>query len=272
VLKEALQYLQATSGDYRNVQDVAEGFPSRVVGTAKDVQLRSLEEFQERPNRIKHRALLDGATAFVNYVNRFKTAESSVYLNLFETPEFVAIIDHHGRTEAGHALPDWNEHRATFQPKLSLEWKAWLALHQSGALTQQGLLEHFEAHAGNLETPEPAVMLHALQKFEEVEKHTYDSAMNLDNGNVSLTYVKGSAQRKVEFPHTMRLWVPVFENETGVFLDGRIRYRTNEGQIRFTFSFKKDPEQVLRDQLRDLANKVEMATGLPCYEGRIASR
>lgn len=265
--EEALKYLRSLEGYTTVVQPVPEGrFPSEVIAVPEKSRLESLERFQAVPNRIKHVAHLHSSAALIDYVNRFKGKATSVYLDIFDdAPIFVAVLDHHEVN-----APAWNEHRAAFAPRVSLEWQAWTALHKGGPLRQADLLAFFEDHARDLFEPAPTVMLGHLQKFEQVEKHTYSSATNLDNGNIEVVYIKDGGQRKVAFPHTLQVHIPVLENEDPIVLEGRLRYRTSEGSIAFQFQFKQDPERIKRDELRRLAGAVKAETGVRCYEGRVA--
>jgi uncharacterized protein YfdQ (DUF2303 family) len=262
--EDALKYVRSLDG----VQDILDNaFPSRVVAIPEKSRVESLERFQAAPDRIKHKAVLNSSEAFAAYVNRFKTAETSVYLSLggHGNAHFMAVLDHHGV-----GAPSWGEHKALFVPKFSLEWLAWKALHKDGPFNQAALVAFVEDHYSDLHEPSPAAMLTAVQKFEAVEKHTYHSAVNLDNGNVSITYQKDGATRKVEFPHTLRLWIPVLENEANRFLDGRLRYRTAEGSIAFTFQLKEDPERTERDALRAIAGNIkDSCEGCHHYEGAV---
>jgi hypothetical protein len=269
MLKEAIQWLMGSLEPYRAVEEANEAYPSRVLAVNGAVKLESLERFQARPNRIQHQAVLDSSTAFVNYVNRFKGSQTSVYLDIVsEEPSFLAVIDHHG---AG--VPDWRDHRASFTPRVSLEWKAWTTLHERGPVSQQDLLAFFEDNLNDLFNPAPSVMLSHLQKFELVEKHVYQSAMNLDNGNIAVTYIKDGQPKKVEFPHSIQLRIPVLENEEGIHVDGRLRYKTSEGRISFTFQFKQNPSRILRDTLREQAQRIRDDLGeVEIYEGRVNER
>lgn len=268
MLKEGLHYLLGLSG-YTAVEPGQKPLASKVVAAHREVSLRSLEEFQERPNRIKHSAMLASSKAFCDYVLRFKEPDTSIYLDLVsEEPGFTAVLDHHGFEK-----PNWQRHVAVFTPRFSLEWQAWKELHEAGGITQETLVQFFEDHVDDCFDPAPSAILTRLKTFEAVEKHTYQSAMSLENGNIKLTYVKDGGQRSVEFPHKLRLALPVLENEKAVPLDAKLRYRTAEGSIRFFFQFTHDPRRVERDQLRALASAIQTTcAGVACYEGAVGGK
>jgi uncharacterized protein YfdQ (DUF2303 family) len=267
VLKECLEFLQglATVDNERSANPDA--FPSDIVSVPSGRSLVSLEPFQARPNRIKHKATLLSTTSFADYLNRFKVTNTSVYVNIFsEKPSLTAVMDHHGPGE-----PSWGGHVATFAPKFSMEWLAWKGLHAQEEFTQHELVAFIEDHANDLLEPTPAKMLTAVKTFEAVETHTYKSAMNLDNGNMEIEYMKDGGQRKIAFPHTVTLRIPIIENEQPAEVAGRFRYRTGNGRIAFTFQLKKEPARVERDALREIADLVKkVAKGAHFYEGATA--
>lgn len=268
MFKEVVQYLQSL-GAISNERPAGVGYPSEIVSVPAGRTLVDLEKFQGRQNRIKHRATMLSADSFAAYVNRFKGDDTSIYVDIFgKVPSLTAVIDHHG-----NGKPAWGGHVAIFAPKFSLEWQAWKALHAGGAFNQASLVAFMEDHANDLDTPSPAKMLTAAKTFEAVEKHSYKSAMNLDNGNMEIVYVKDGSQAKVQFPHTLTIRIPILENEEPVKLEGRLRYRTGEGSIAFTFQFKTDPERVQRDALRAVAELVskQVGKGVAIYEGAASS-
>jgi len=262
MLEDAIKYLRSLSG-YTTVTEETDSYPSKIIAMSEKSRTESLERFQERPNRIEHTATLVSSGAFIDYVNRFKGPSTSIYLDIFgDYPSFSALLDHHDPK-----APSWNKHRAVFAPKVSLEWKAWTALHNGGAIDQAGLVAFMEDHANDLHEPSPAAMLTAVQQFEAVETHKYNSAINLDNGNMQLTYVKDGGQRKVTFPHTLDLYIPMLENEDKVFVQGRLRYKTREGSIAFMFQLKQDPERLMRDAVRALGEEIKELCECHHYEG-----
>src|SRR5690606_40011017 len=62
------------------------------------------------------------------YVNRFKTDETSIFIDV-ENRRFRAVLDHHGRSD-GQDKPTWRDHTASFTPKQSREWTTWSDAHE----------------------------------------------------------------------------------------------------------------------------------------------
>jgi uncharacterized protein YfdQ (DUF2303 family) len=254
------------------------GVPSQLAILWRQASIDSLERFQERPNRIQAEVRLTSVASFCEFVNRFGNAATSIYLDVYGSerpdhgrdrgnlpvpPRFVGVIDHPDKDK-----PAWGGFSAVYEPRLSMEWKAWRDLHGAGAVDQVRLVEFLEDHANDILEPTPASVLTAASQFEAVETHRYTSHRNLDNGNVQITYNKGTDTATVTFPHRLTLSIPVVEGGDPRRIDCRLRYRTAEGAIRFLVQLAEDPDRVERDTYRVEAEAVrKLCAGLKLYEG-----
>lgn len=260
--QEALKYL------YENLQGhqyiAAEDAVSDLISLPNSSNIESLEQFQAAPNRIKQKANLFSCASFCEYVNRFKADSTSIYLNV-DGGSFSAVIDHHDND-----APAWGSHRASFSPKLSQEWRAWNGIHKK-QLSQLELAHFIEENLDGISEPAPNEMLKAALDFESNESLALGSATNLDDGSTRFTFQKENVTKNVTFPHRIKLFIPLHENEDRQTLDARIRYRTTgDGVLIFTFSFVKDPRAIERDALLLLADKIRTDTeGLHQYEGAL---
>jgi uncharacterized protein YfdQ (DUF2303 family) len=248
------------------------GVPSQLAILWRHASIESLERFQSQPNRIEAEVQLNSVASFCEYVNRFANPASSIYLDVYGdinqrgkivAPSFVGVIDHPDKD-----TPAWGGFSAVYEPRLSMEWKAWRDLHGAGAVDQVRLVEFLEDHANDILEPTPASVLTAASQFEAVETHRYTSHRNLDNGNVQITYNKGTDTATVTFPHRLTLSIPVVEGGGPRRIDCRLRYRTAEGAIRFLVQLAEDPDRLERDTYRAEAEAVrKLCAGLKLYEG-----
>lgn len=264
--QSALQYLLSRAAPCTEVQNPLD---LDLVAVAPGHTLRDLEEFQAKPNRIRATVELASSESFCEYIRRFKGKDTTVYLDV-ENGFFLSVFDHHGKKDDGTDDPAWRSHKARFTPKKAKEWINWTAVHEKW-LTQNQLALLVERLLHTIADPSPNVVLKAALDFQAVERMTYGSAKNLDDGSVNFTFTKDNVTKNVKFPHRIMLLLAVHDNESPTSLEGRIRYKTDgDGALGFQFSFVKDPETIERDALLRLAAKTKEATeGVAHYEGRI---
>ena len=101
--------------------------------------LQGLEKYRQRPDRIENTITITGVDSFLSYVNRFKGAESSIFI----TPDLshlasgatlaTAIIDYHGgedtdQTGSGRQLADHQTHKVLLRGRPSIAYGKLLAL------------------------------------------------------------------------------------------------------------------------------------------------
>lgn len=256
--KDTLQLILDQYTQYSRI----EGLASNVVAVAEGSTLESLESYQIQPNRINHVARLNSCDSFCQYVNRFKEPSTSIYLNVNEGV-FMAVLDHY---DAGE--PDWAHHQAVFKPKRSIEWQNWMGILDR-KLTQIELAEFIERVLDDIQEPMPNEMLQAALQFEANESMVLASDTNLDNGATRFVFSKDNKTAAVEFPHRIRIAIPLHEAEAAYDIEARIRYKTsNEGGLSFTISFAQDPRRIEREALLDLSKQItKYCDDLHLYEG-----
>lgn len=260
--EEALKFLATNLKSHAPIEST--DAESQLLALPPGASIASLENYQASPNRIHSSVTLKSCRSFNDYVNRFKSDSTSIYLDV-DGGSFTAIIDHHDKD-----APAWCSHRAKFAPKLSREWRTW-KLVNGEKLSQLQLAHFIEENLDDIVTPEPNEMLAAALEFESNEKLAFGSAINLDDGSTKFTFQKDNAVKSVKFPHRITISIPLHENENCETLDARVRYRTNsDGVLVFTISLVRDPDKIVRYALNDIAEKIRAGTvDLHQYEGSL---
>jgi uncharacterized protein YfdQ (DUF2303 family) len=258
----ALQFLKDNLHGHEKVDSPVA--TSDLVVITQTSKIVSLEEFQEQPNQIKQSPSLFSCASFCQYINRFAAEDSTVYLDV-DKGRFTAVLDHHGSDE-----PRWCRHKATFAPKQSLEWTSWRGVHKKPQ-SQLDLAQFIEERIDDISSPEPNKVLQAALDFQANEKLALGSHQNLDSGTLRFTFTKDNAARNVDFPHRIKIAIPLHENEERQELEVRIRYRVDgNGALAFTVSFVKNPDALMRAALVKLASTIRQGTGdLAHYEGAL---
>lgn len=238
--------------------------------------LESLEKHYETPARKRGTVRMHDAESFIHVVKRHGSlSDCVVYLDTDYAAQRVAAVaifnDH------GEDLPGWRDHRATFEPKFTEEWKRWL--EKDGKPMSQAELGMFlEANVGDIVSPPASKLptgsdvLGFVTTLQETRKVRYGSAMNLTNGMVQLEFVEegdNATKGKLEMFREFALGLRPFANGTAYQVKAFLRYRIdrNSGEIKFWFELQR-PDRVLEDACRETVTLIRDEAGVPVLFGR----
>lgn len=216
-------------------------------------RLLDLEEYKARPRKIAKTVRLKDAIDFIRYINRFKNDDSTIYADL-DRRRFTAVIDHHGAD-----MPNWGQHRATYDCPISGQWKTWVD-SDGKAMSQTNFAAFIENNLPDIIEPSSSDILTISRTLEAKKKVDFQSGVRLDNGEVQLTYneeIKGTAGKgSLDIPETFKLGIPVFEGGERYELEARLRYRLSEGSLVMWFDLLR-PARLLEDAFSQTLEKVE---------------
>jgi uncharacterized protein YfdQ (DUF2303 family) len=193
-----------------------------------EVRFVNLKEFLPPPNRVKQRVTLLNVPSFVEYVNRFATAATTVFANE-TTGNYDASLDFHDPGTRGTL-----EHSAAYACPQSEQWKAWVG--DNGEWFEQiEFSEFLEQNLREIIEPPGAVFMQVALELQVHKSAQFASDVRLDNGQTKFRYeetVRGSTKAgDIEIPSEFTLRLPVFVDGKSHELKARFRYRMVEGKL-----------------------------------------
>lgn len=255
-----------------------------------------IDEWRERPERMKGTTRLDTAESLIAHAKRFRNDQSVLFCNADpEKPTIRAIYNFDDAVQgdvglADQAEPGWNDHVGFYPMPLSEEWRVWSAA--DGTPMDQasfaGFLEDhildvmpFDAEAakapivqalgGRLAGAETVMALsRGVQVFVANETET---RVNLSSGEARLVATEEHRDGKgdpVNIPNLFRIAIPVFEQGAAVPVFVRLRYRLARGSISWTVMLH-DRARLFDQAVRTAAAQVAEETGLPLFYGGLTS-
>jgi uncharacterized protein YfdQ (DUF2303 family) len=243
----AISRLAFKPGDAGNFATLPEGW-----------KVESLEQFQERPNRIKAAHTFVSTVSLAAYLNRFATAATMVTVD-YKAARISAVID---GDEPG--LPAFKAHQAAYVAQIDERLAEWLKL---GPMTQAQFGEFLEDRALDVKHPDPATVYEMVMTFEATKKVDFKSAQRLRDGSFQILYVEDTEQRgALTMPDHFTLLLPVYRGMEPQPLKFMVRHRINEGALRFTVKMH-DEEQVKRAAFERCVDalKTELKVELPLF-------
>ena len=251
----------------------------RVAAVKDGFNLIDLEKYLPNPLSMRAKPTFTDEGSFVCYVNNFAVDGSTrIYAELdAEENKFTlrAVIDDHDCLEK---MPSWRNHIATYSPKTSLDYRRWIERDRK-PFDQEGFAEFIQDNIRAIATPKDmplmptgAQMLKVATEFDASTSLRFRSKKNLQNGQSQLTYVEEgtSNETNIIVPDAFALGIKVFMNGDGYQINARLKYRTNSGELKFTYELDR-PDLAFDKAARDVIERIAIQTGITPLFGSVAA-
>lgn len=255
-----------------DTDEIDAGGSIRHFAVPKSHELKSIdnEALLEHPRRIKAAATLADAESFITYVVSHAQEHTAVWCTFNPVNyalSFEAVLDEHGES------PGWRQHRATFTPRLSVEWNTWQKAHAT-PMGQLAFAEFIEANekdiAGGPGFPSSLDMQKMATAFEANADNRFKSKIRTASGGIELQFVNTDDEATVErmkLFERFQIGLPVFWSmpEKGKAvpawpIEARLKYRVAEGAVRFHYELIR-ADLVHQLAALDLIDKVRTGLG-----------
>jgi len=239
-----------------------------------DIKEIDTEKLLNNPRRTKAAAQFSDAASFIAYVNRHATDGTVTWCNFDPQTfalSFTAVIDEHAKGLAG-----WRQHKATFSPDMSAEWKAWKGKDRQ-SMQQLAFAEWIQEHEDDIAAvagmPTSLGMHKMATEFVANEERVLKSTVRLESGGVRLTYIADPDAGTTE---SMRMFekfaigIPVFHGGSAWSVTARLKYRLNSGKVSFLYEMVR-PDRVHEHAAKELIGSIRDAIGgVPLLMGSCA--
>lgn len=230
------------------------------------------------PERKKGNTQVHTAESFIDIVKAHGAAEeSAIYFEVdYEARKFIAraVLNDHQPGQSGNA--GWRDHRATFSPRMGIEWERWVK-NNDVKMSQIQLARFLEDNIDSIVSPEGSTMptgaqvLEFVSKLEDTRTVKYGQGINLQNGLVQLEFVEkndDATRGKLEIFKQFCIGVAPFFGGSGYQLKAHLRYEINRnsGEITFYYVLHR-PDRVMEDAGKDVIAKIASAVSIPVLYG-----
>ena len=274
-----MEYLESTPGAIEHIEQMARkpfvlektGVDDQalLVAVPEGYRVDNLSKLMPAPARKSGTTTLHDVDSFIAQVKRHGSlADCVVYVDADYAKQHVqavAVFNDHGEDGAG-----WRDHRATFVPRFTEEWKRWTA--QTGkAMTQSEFGFFLEANLTDIADPAGASVLEFVLTLQETRKVKYGSAVNLANGMVQLEFTEegdNATKGKLEVFRKFTLGLRPFAGSAPYSVEALLRYRIdrNSGEIKFWFDLHR-ADRVIEDACRETVELIRTKAGVPLLFG-----
>jgi uncharacterized protein YfdQ (DUF2303 family) len=184
---------------------------------------------------------------------------------------FTVILNDNGEDEAKAA---WRDHTARFTPRFSEEWNRWSGL-SGKSMSQVDFASFIEENRKDIVSPEgsgfpsAAAMLEMALQFEATQDMRLKSHIRLQNGGISMSFIQDDDDQtiaKMQVFEKFAIGVPVFWNGDAYQVDVRLKYRTRDQKVTFSFELVR-ADKVLEAASNTVIAKIKDQTGNPFFFG-----
>jgi uncharacterized protein YfdQ (DUF2303 family) len=242
-----------------------------------DAKVHSLAHLLPNPLRIERTVTLHDPASFTTYVKEFREPGTRIFFNL-DSQTFTAILDYHesGSTEAddgtsliGEQQPRWCDHVATFTPRQTPEYKAWIG-GNGRARTQMEFAQFIEQHVEDVADGFGGTLLKIALNLQVKKDVTFVSQQRMEDGSVKLTYnedVTGtSTVGQLVIPPTFALQIQPFYGGPTYRIECRFRFRLDGRVASFWYEMVRI-EKLIEVALQTVREGIETGTGLTVLAG-----
>lgn len=216
---------------------------------------------------------LHDAESFTEYVQRHGSdTQTTLWCAANYTAgdvTFLAVVNDHGAPES---QPAWRDHRATFEPEFSEEWKRWVGMNKK-PFSQVEFAAFIEDNIKDIASvegsPTGSQMLEMAIAFEANQDVRFKSAVRLQNGGVQMAFIQdddAQTLQKMQVFDRFSIGLPVFWNGDAYRIDARLRYRVRDGKLTFWFELIRQ-DKVLEAATQTLITVIREKTNKPFFFG-----
>lgn len=236
-----------------------DGHQFLVVPEGYSVERADTDALMLHPRWAKAAPQFDDEASFVTYCARYWVEGRSIaFAN--RDGGIKAIFDYHEESFKDDAGDDAlgragrAEHVATFTPRHTAAWAAWVGAN-GRTLTQEQFLEFLEERMGEIAEPDGADLNEVVRFFRVKADVGFQSGQNLTNGTVNLVWTEdaaatGGSTGQLSVPtEFVILLKPYRDMQEAKAFTARLRWRLSKPKV--SFSFHLVPEQ-LSDYLDEL--------------------
>lgn len=239
------------------------------------VDVRSLEQYQARPSRVRDSVIFNQVESFVDFYNKFApvfTPFTKAYAKNGGV-HVQTIFDYHTVTDGTdalmpEALPAFGHFTATLELDEDTELKVWRG-NNNNFMPQMDFVEFIDANLHNIVTPEAAELLEMLQLIEGTRNAVFRSGQRLTNGQVSLAYDEDiqttGGKKKMTLPSEIHLSIRFFKHSPRRDVTVRLRYRiTEKGGVFFCYQIPQ-LEDLMELAYNEVVEQVKTGTKTAVY-------
>jgi uncharacterized protein YfdQ (DUF2303 family) len=235
-------------------------------------QVHSLEHLLPNPTRKHAMVSVTTTDSFIDYSKKHGSLDECVIYADIDAEnsgcKLVAVMNDNGADDA-----KWRDHRCTFEPAMSVEWKRWTDMDKK-AMSQADFATWLEDNQGDVRSvngsPSGADILAMAQAFEINADKRVKSHINLQSGGVRFEFIDDETKdtrTSMEVFRRFTLALPVFDGSNDAYpVEARLKYRDSNGKVTFWYELIR-PDRAFKTAVKSSLEKIKADTGFMILHG-----
>ena len=213
----------------------------------QNVEVASLEEYQQQPNRLRSNIVFHQLESFAKYV-KSHSADAEAIRKDFVTKEgmFLTLFDFGNRV-----VPGFGDDKASYAPSYSRQWLTWMGRHFK-SLKQSEFATFIDDNKDDVIEPNTADLIRIIENIEGHTTATFQSTARASNGSVRLSYTESTEVRggqttdagAMDIPKEFKIVVPVFNGGAPFTMTVRLKVVIEQGKPFFTYEVRNHEKAV----------------------------
>ncbi len=222
------------------------------------------------PGYLAQSVTLQTADSLIDYVNRFKGADTMLFADIASNRILAAIDFHAAADKTNPPTVRRVAHRADLVLPFSEEWSLWRGI--SGHLKPQLEFARFiEENGADVTAPDPAELLEAVRDLQAKRSVNFINAVRTSSDNETFEYsddTKALTKGGIELPTKFKLGIPVYFGEPDVELFAFLRWKLGDGSLTLGIQLHR-AEHVRQAVFKQIVTGVAERTGCVAVFGKI---
>ncbi|MFA7308329.1 MAG: DUF2303 family protein [Hyphomicrobium sp.] len=220
----------------------------------------------DKPKYIAQAVTVQTQDSLVEYVKKFKTADTALFADIANN-RIVAQIDYHAAKQAERVV-----HCATMQLAFSEEWKTWTGIDDK-LMKQLDFARFIEENSADIVAPTGGELLEVCRDLQAVRSANFKKAVRTNTDHENFEFTDNTDMRSkngVEVPTKFELSLPVYFGERSVPLQAFLRWNLVGEQLALGVKLHR-AEHVRQAIFREIVGDVSARTDCMAVFGRIGS-
>lgn len=210
------------------------------------------EQFLVNPCRVKSEREFVDIESFCEYVKDHKTSDTHIYASM-QSGIIGAVIDHHTRTANE---PRWGDHVPALHLQPTPDWERWIA-SDGTAMGQENLADFLEEMDHTIIDPEAAAIIEIVTAMRVNSDKRFTSKVNRTDGSFTFEYSEEhDTKGTIKVPDKFTIHVAPYRSAEYVDLLVRLRYRINDGSLKFFYSILR-PDRAQEEAFNQVCQAIQ---------------